>query len=196
MILFSSLSRSTSCWVTNFSNSFYFLAKTDSLCFNSIAAPRTLVARHFYFPEMTRSDEYLIRSNTKKHFKIYGMKYSYVLGTIWYNCRQRSEFFQYIQFFVIYDHLWAFCKINYMKRYKITANKMFSNFGFLTILGYETPGLLKGIDFGHFVYQYHHCRGRWSWLGDVHFIWWLQVKIYWFPPPTIPKKSLNFPKIK
>ena len=65
-----SLSRSTSCWVIKFSNSFYFLAKTDSFCFNSITAPRTFVARHFYFPEMTKSDEYFIRSNTKKHFKV------------------------------------------------------------------------------------------------------------------------------
>ena len=64
----------TSCWVTNFSNSFYFLAKTNSFCFNSFAAPRTFVARHFYFPEMTRSDKYLIRSNIKKNFKICGMK--------------------------------------------------------------------------------------------------------------------------
>ena len=65
-LIFFSLSRSTSCWVIKFSNSFYFLAKTDSFCFNSITAPRTFVARHFYFPEMTRSDEYFIRSNTKK----------------------------------------------------------------------------------------------------------------------------------
>ena len=61
-----SLSRSTSCWVIKFSNSFYFLAKTDSFCFNSIAAPRTFVAHHFYFKEMTRSDEYFIRLITKK----------------------------------------------------------------------------------------------------------------------------------
>ena len=56
-----SRSSSTSCWVIKFSNYFYFLAKTDSFCFNSITAPRTFVARHFYFPEMTRSDEYFIR---------------------------------------------------------------------------------------------------------------------------------------
>ena len=37
MILLSSLSRSTSCWVAYFSNSFYFLAKTGSFCFKSIA---------------------------------------------------------------------------------------------------------------------------------------------------------------
>ena len=66
IIIFSSLSTSTSYWVIKFSNSFYFLAKTDSFSFKSIATPRTFVARHFYFPEMTRSDEYFIRSNTKK----------------------------------------------------------------------------------------------------------------------------------
>ena len=27
-------------------------------------------------------------------------------------------------FFVIYDHLWAFCTTNYMKRYKITTNAL------------------------------------------------------------------------
>ena len=124
MILFSSLSMPTSCWVTNFSNSFYFLAKMDSFCFNSILAPRTFVDRHFYFPEMKRSDEYLIRLKTKEHFKICEMKYSYVLGTIWSIRRQRCEFWHYIQFFVIYDHLCAFCTTNYMKRYKITANAL------------------------------------------------------------------------
>ena len=64
-------SRSTSCWVIKFSNSFYFLAKTDSFCFNSITAPRTFVPRHFYFPEMTRSDEYFIRSDTQKTLQKY-----------------------------------------------------------------------------------------------------------------------------
>ena len=64
-------SRSTSCWVANFSNSFYFLAKTNSFCFNSFAAPRTFVARHFYFPEVTRYYEYLIRSNTKRNTSKY-----------------------------------------------------------------------------------------------------------------------------
>ena len=34
----------------------------------TFTVPRTFVARHFYFPEMTRSNEYLIRSNNKKHF--------------------------------------------------------------------------------------------------------------------------------
>ena len=109
MILFSSLSMSTSCWVTNFRNSF---------CINSIAASRTFVARHFYFPKMMRFDEYLIGSNTKKHFKIFGMKYSYVLGTILSNCSQNVNFDNISNFFVIYDHLWTFCTTNYMKRYQ------------------------------------------------------------------------------
>ena len=145
---------------------FYLYHCPSDFCSSSLLLPRNDEVRWIFD-----------KIKHQKALQICGMKYSYVLGTIWYNCRQGSDFFQYIQFFVIYDYLWAFCKTNYMKRYKITANKMLLNFEFLTILGYETPGLLQGIDFGHFVDQHHHCRGRWSWLGDVHFIWWLKIKI-------------------